>query len=643
MQQKNNPKKYWQTLLCKFGVLLVIFSGARLLFFCCNYKIFAGENPWHIFKTFVVGIRFDLATIATFNLPVWFFWSLPLKIRSWKTFNAFATVWFLLANFLALLVNIIDAKYFSFTFKRMSGEIFEQSALLAESLSIYVHMLLGYWYVVIIGLVLVYALILAALKLSLTNKTNGIGKWDFAYSFVSAALLIVCIRGGFQRKPLKPVDSNIYAPSIQMACLVNNSAFNIFHTRKRANLPRCEYFPDGDDILLKVSPKHEGGKFCDTCTDFRGKNVFIIILESFSAEYVGVLDGKFKEHSNVTLTPFLDSLINRSYIFDGFANGTTSIDGLTSIVLSIPPLFDVSYINSAYAENAVNSLASILKKDGYTTLFFYGGKRNSCNFDSLRSKAQFDEYYCQYDYDGPTSDISGWGVYDEEFFQFVAKKVDKAKRPFCSVLFSLSSHHPFLYPQRLHGKFPRGNEKLQELIAYTDYSLQRFFKTAEQMDWYKDTLFVLVADHIACPQQRYYKNTLGGYSIPIMFFDPNGKLVGKSSEVAQQIDIMPSILDLVGSKHKYFAFGSSLFDQNASKFAISYKGGIYQLVTKNFVCKFDGANVIGFYQRSDFLLENNLVQDPKYFIEKENLQNFSKAFLQQYSKSIKNNDMTVSN
>ncbi|MDR1232850.1 MAG: sulfatase-like hydrolase/transferase, partial [Puniceicoccales bacterium] len=479
MQQKNSQGKYWKILLCKFGALLAIFSAVRFLFFCGNYKILVNEPPWHIFKAFVVGIRFDLATIAIFNLPVWVFWSLPLKLRSWKVFNAIGTAWFLMANFLALLVNIIDAKYFSFTFKRMSGEIFEQSVLLTENPSIYIHMLMEYWHIAIGGLILVCALILVAFKLSLTNKTDKIRKRDFVYSFVSIILLIVCVRGGLQRKPLKPAAANIYAPSIQTVCLVNNSAFNIFHTKEKANLLRYNFFADDDDRLSKISPRHGPGKFCDTCADFQGKNIFIIILESFSAEYVGALDGEFKELSDTTFTPFLDSLIEKSYIFDGFANGTTSIDGLTSTVLSIPPLFDVSYIISAYSENAVNSLASILKKDGYKTLFFYGGKDNSCHFGSLTSKAQFDECYCQYDYDGPSSNASGWGVYDEEFFQFVARKVDKTKKPFCSVLFSLSSHHPYLYPQRLHGKFPKGNEKLQELIAYTDYSLQKFFETAE--------------------------------------------------------------------------------------------------------------------------------------------------------------------
>jgi hypothetical protein len=311
---------------------------------------------------------------------------------------------------------------------------------------------------------LVHALILVSLKFSLINKTDKINKCDLVCFCISIALRIVCVSGGLQRERLKPVNSHIYAPSVRTVCLVNNSAFNIFHRRKRANLPQCEYFADGDIRLAKISPKHEYGKFCDTCVGFLGKNVFTIIFESFSAEHIGALDAEFKEFSNVTFSPFLDSLIDRSYIFDGFANGTTSRDGLTSIILSIPPLFDVSYIISAYAENDVNSLASILTKDGYKTLFFDGGKSNSYNFGRRANKAQVDEYHCQNDYDDPLSDISRWGGDDEAFFQFVEEKVDKTKGPFLSILFSLSSHHPFLYAQRQHGKFPNGNGKQRELI-----------------------------------------------------------------------------------------------------------------------------------------------------------------------------------
>ncbi|MDR1401485.1 MAG: sulfatase-like hydrolase/transferase [Puniceicoccales bacterium] len=590
---------------------------------------------------FAVGLRFDLAIIAILNAPIWIFWTLPLRFRSWKIPNILAETWFVAFNFLALIANVIDAKYFSFTFRRMGGEIFSQGVMLTEDFYIYLNVLARYWYVAVVGMLLTCALCMCPRRLSFIGKSDRIEVRDFGYFFAAVVLLIICVRGGFQRKPLKPVDSNIYAPTLQMASLVNNTAFNIFHTRKNASLPQMKYFGVGDTRLAKFSPRHGSGNFCDSCEDFRGKNVFIIILESFSAEHVGALDRQFKDNRDIPFTPFLDSLLKKSYAFDGFANGVVSIDALTSITLGIPCLFGSPYITSAYAENAMVPLPAILRKDGYKTMFFYGGKSNSCHFNSLRVKAQIEEYYCEYDYDGPESDTKGWGVYDEKFFQFVARKVNASEKPFLAILFTLSSHHPYLYPQELHGKFPKGSgsEPLEELIAYTDYSLRKFFETAEKMDWYKNTIFVLVADHIAGPQQRYYKNTLGGYSIPLMFFDPNGKLVGKSEEVAQQIDIMPSLLDLVGSKHNYFSFGSSLFNGDAPRFSISYNNGIYQIITKKFVCRFNGERVSELYEREDFFLEKNLVSDPVYASQVEDLGNFMKAFLQQYSESIRSNDM----
>jgi phosphoglycerol transferase MdoB-like AlkP superfamily enzyme len=102
----------------------------------------------------------------------------------------------------------------------------------------------------------------------------------------------------------------------------------------------------------------------------------------------------------------LDAVLNRNEIIDRFTNGTTSISESMLIILSILSRFDISYITSIHAENVLNSLAPILDKDGYQTLFFYGGKSNSCYFGSLRSEAQFDEYHCQNDYNDSSSDMS---------------------------------------------------------------------------------------------------------------------------------------------------------------------------------------------------------------------------------------------
>ena len=152
---------------------------------------------------------------------------------------------------------------------------------------------------------------------------------------------------------------------------------------------------------------------------------------------------------------------------------------------------------------------------------------------------------------------------------------------------------------------------------------------------------MLVADHTASRIAPYYTKMLGVYSIPIAIFDPSGQLHGKSDKIAQQIDIMPTVLDLIGYDKPFFAFGSSLFDDNAPKFAVNYNEGIYQLITHDYVCHFDGEKVVGFYERSDFLLEHNLVNSVKFAKEQQKLEDFFKSFLQCYGRSLKHNEMTV--
>jgi phosphoglycerol transferase MdoB-like AlkP superfamily enzyme len=644
MQPEKRFRDYWSFLLTRLALLFAVFSAARVLFFLCNRELFSSFSVSEIVTTFIAGIRFDAVAIAVFNAPVWVFWSIPHKVHSNKILNTLAEVWFVGINLLAMLVNVADAKYFAFTMRRFSRISTDQLVMLQEDPSIYVDMLLRYWHVVLVGIALACVICVIPFKLSLVRKSTCARKRDYVFFLLSLCIFVICVRGGWQRRPLRPADTNIYAKNPQLAPLANNSAFNAFYITKKLHsepLTLLRYFGSENEKLIQFSPRHECTKSNTFTSKFKGKNVFIIILESFSSEYVGALDRQFKDPDSSTFTPFLDALIQRSYVFDGFANGLTSIDALTSVVLGVPRLMDCPYIKSEYSENAMLPLIKILKADGYDTVFFYGGQRNSCNFNSIRTKAQMDRYYCKDDYPGPSSNITGWGVYDDEFFQFIADKINQLNTPFLSVLFTLSSHHPYVYPEKLHGMFPkdRDNEPLPELIAYTDYALQKFFETAEKMDWYKNTIFVLVADHTSARRQKYYCGGLGKYSIPLMFFDPNGELVGKSNDVAQQIDIMPSILDLVGHDHSYFSFGHSLFDPNVPKFSISHDGNFYQMITRDFVFQFDGKEVVGLYQRSDHCLERNLVNDRNYDAELRDMKESMQAFLQWYTESIINNDM----
>src|SRR5690606_22495772 len=119
------------------------------------------------------------------------------------------------------------------------------------------------------------------------------------------------------------------------------------------------------------------------------------------------------------------------------------------------------------------------------------------------------------------ADFDGmWGIWDEPFMQFMAHKMNTFKEPFFSSFFSLSSHHPYKVPKQYEGVFTKGPLEVQEPIGYTDMALRKFFETASTMPWYKNTLFVLVADHATLSYYPEYKTTAGAFSIPILFYYP---------------------------------------------------------------------------------------------------------------------------
>jgi hypothetical protein len=632
-------------LLRKVLLLFGLFSSARIVFLVYNRDFFADMAAADILRAFFVGLRVDWCLISLICAPTIVLYLVP--IGRCKCIMSFANVWFFAVSSIALLLNIFDAKYFQFTFRRLGGEIFGQGELFAESFGVYWNALLLYWHLVLCAMIFVYCAWLISFKIvpSVTGGENVCVKNCLVF-IAATALVVLGIRGGFQNKPFKtthlPLSLGVGKPWF----LANNSCLNIIHTERKAPLPNFQFFLDRGELDHVFNPIRRRGSSSELHGAFAGKNVVVLILESFTAQNIGFLDREYKNHSGQTFTPFLDALLARSLCFDGFANGTISIDGLTAILESIPALFESSFITSAFSYNRSKAPLEVMRRMGYNTLFFYGGKKNSCNFDSGRVHAGVEKYLSRYDFfkrhpDLTRADVSGvWGVHDEEFLQFVSEILSETKSPFFATVFTLSSHYPFECPKKYEGQFPAGKHPLQEITAYTDFALRRFFEAAQQTDWYGDTIFVLVADHTACAIERYYQTALGGYSIPLAIFDPSGKFCGKSDLVAQQIDIMPTILDLAGCDETYFAFGHSLFDENAPRFAVSYKNGTYQIITDKYVLQFDGENTIGFYLRSDFLLANNLAQSTEYEEDIKCIATLLKALLQQYSYSLRMNKMT---
>jgi len=367
---------------------------------------------------------------------------------------------------------------------------------------------------------------------------------------------------------------------------------------------------------------------------FKKLNVFVIALESFSKEYIGALNGKSKGY-----TPFLDSLISESLTFtNAFSNGKTSIEGIPAIVSSIPTWMNEPFITSPYGSNQMNSLANLLKQQGYYSAFFHGGTDGTMGFDAFTNLAGYDDYFGRKEYNNEKDYDGNWGIWDEEFLQYTANTINKKQQPFFATVFTLTSHHPFRVPDKYKNKFKEGPLPIEKSISYTDFALRKFFESAKKMPWFNNTLFVLSADHTGISDDAYYTNDIGNYSIPIIYYMPNSQLKGFDSTITQQIDIMPSVLDFMNYPSPYFAFGNSVFDKHKQHFALTFRSDLFHLIENNYILQFDGDKATDLYHyTTDSLLKDNLYnKEPEVSASMENK---IKAIIQTYQQSLINNKM----
>lgn len=632
----------------KLFVVLILLSIARATFVVCNWHHFSDEKFNDILFAYVLGIRTDISLLFLINIPVVALIFL-YDILGKKIIYTLSNVLFFVINFVAIALNFVDCAYFKFIYRRSGYELLSVGMFADEDMSVFGHIIYDFWYIILLCLLAGYWLFKATFKrdtkeVSCEHDDSADCKQQSKFVlllklFITAAIFVFCIRGGWQSKPLKPIDTNAIAKTIKTSVIANNTMFNVIHTRKKL-FKNCTHFMPNDQareifpIVHKNISKYHG--------KFKGKNVFIIILEGFSAEHCGFLDKKYKQMPDLSYTPFLDELSKKCMVFDGFSNGVSSIDAITSIVLDIPPFTNTSFVTSAYIDNDMKCGPKIFRDSGYSTIFFYGGQRNSCRFDAVRKKSEIEKYYCQDEYDGDKSDLNPWGINDEEFLQFALAKVSESSKPFFATLFTLSTHHPFVMPEKYKETFPKGVHPIMELIGYSDNALRKFFENAEKQNWYQDTVFVFVADHINGAVQPFYQNSIGRHSIPMMIFDPSGELSGDMSHVVMQhVDIMPTLLDICGFDEECFMVGTSVFDDKSPRFAISVSNNIYQLIKDGYVLRFDGEKSIGLYDKEDYLLKNNLINKEEFSEKLSEMETFLEAFLQQFGDSVVNNKMTA--
>ena len=623
-------KHPWIVAASNILLVMVLYSCMRLFCYWINETMFPNIDGAHLWEIMRGGIRFDLTAVLYLSSLYLVLTLLPLPAlwRENRIYQRVLVGCFWVPNALGIIVNAIDIVYIRFTDRRTTCTFFSEFANDNNLGSVFRQGLGDYWYVTLFGLVMLALLFIGTRRhfRLYSAKPRVYYLSEILLFVVTAYFSVIGIRGGFGKytRPITISNAAQYTNNPRETALVLNTPFSLMKSLENTRYVDPQYFePEALDSIMV--PVHEGvNKLWEEKDEI--KNVVIIILESFSQEYVG------------HYTPFLDSLLAQSVTFEySYASGRKSIDAMPSILSSIPMLIE-PYIVTPYSTNAVSSIAECLTRKGYETAFFHGAPNGSMGFQAYARSAGFAHYYGMNEYNGPSAFDGTWAIWDEPFLQYFAQTMNTMPEPFMTAVFTASSHHPFKVPKQYKDSFPKGTLPIHESIGYADHALRRFFETAREQAWFDHTLFVITADHTNELETPEYANARGLFRVPIAFYSPKLKATQRA-EVVSQTDIMPSVLRFLGFDEPFFAFGEDALGGKTHPYAICYNAPYYQIFSDRLLVQFDGKQVVGVYDfKTDPCLATNIA-DTTSPEEIAPMVDYLKAYIQQYIHRMVNNEL----
>ena len=636
-------KNYFETpiiqLFFRLFMVLALFSLSRWMIFLFNLDFFNHLSLAEAFKLYIAGLRFDMVVIAYANIPVILYYCLPFKFIYNKVLSKIIDIYYIVVNGIIVLFNMIDVIYFRFIGKRMTSEFFQFMGNSDENIGpIIRQVIVDYWYMLVLTVLFMMVFVVIANRTRLKQPQEGIQRQWYFIQWISLILITVLTplscRGGLQAKPVNMMTALRYTDS-QNVPIVLNTPFTIVKSSTNRSLKEIHWYPKEE---MEYSPEHfstAANRFVTDSLSY-SPNLVFIILESFGQEMITY----YNPSRRYPLTPFLDSLLSHSLTFDGRANGRRSIEALPSLFSGIPSLMEVDLTSSPYFSNKIEGLGTHLKPFGYHTSMFHGGNNGTMNFDIYANHAGFDDYFGRNEYDNDRDFDGHWGIFDGPFLQYCAQHINGFTPPFATVIYTLSSHHPYTLPD--HFELPKESylwSGFEKTVYYSDCALRDFFQEASRQPWYDSTLFVITADHANTEHyQSEFSNLWGMYSIPIAFYMPSRMPSLKTNELAQQTDLNLSILAALGVDDTIFSFGRNVFDSLSKPAFISYLNQTYQYSDGRYLLQSDGENTFGVFNiQTDDDLDDNLV----HHIQCADLATILRQCIQEYNNRLIFNQLYI--
>ncbi len=624
-------------------ILMLIYFLLRIGFYISNINLFTKITSEEIIKSFISGLRFDFSAILSSNFILLVIYNLPFIKLRYKFPRIILIFLFILINLFFIALNITDYGYFTTTQRRLSYEIIVMSE---DIVRIFPYLIVHHYF--LSGLMFLLVILFSFLTVKFLNYLYGKIKENKTISseiisfLIIIGISIVGIRGGLQLRPIRPADAFV-TDNPETSNLTLNTTFNVITNIFQNKIPNVNYMPQVEaQKIIREYIKVENEKFINdeypflrykqTNDSIRKLNVVIFIMESWSAKYCGYLSAE------KSLTPFFDSIASKGILFTKFlANGQRSIEAVPTILTSVPSLFNTSIINSNIEMNRFRGIGSIMIENGYTTSFHHGATTGSMGFSGFSKIAGLNNYYGKEDFnDSLNNSYDGaWGIYDEPFFIYTADILNSTKEPFFAVIFSLSSHDPFSLPENRKYIFDKFKDEtaLELSIRYSDYSLQKFFNYVSNFNWFENTLFIITADHTLYNSRDNFLNT---YHIPLLIYSPKYIPPSINNKICSQVDILPTILDILNISTTHSSMGISMLDTIKNRFVFNKWGNLFCTFSDSLVLltDFENQNILYNYI-TDFQGKRNLIDI--YKEEYNKLKLILTAYIQLSNYTIVNN------
>ncbi len=556
---------------------LLVMSLCRLILLAANLP--AEGVDWGLLPTaLLIGVKFDnliasyISALPALLLPVF---ALATMHRDeyglWmRRFTSAVTWYYGVLYAILIFVEVANARYFHFFENHLNigvtawfGFVGDTAGMIFEDRT--------NWYFLLMALVLIalFEYALGAINKAFTNGwtlADDRSRKQYVLSSVLTVLLwgiVFCgIRGSFQLLPLK-VSFAYFSNNPFYNKLGVNPVFNIIKSAEYGTIPVPKEIAAIDEQeAIRYVQEEMGFVPTDTLRPIvregsvhrlvEGQpNVVVIFMESMTALNLE------RQENGQYLTPYLRSLREKSlYWSNCYSTGIHTNNGIVGVHYGFVPNFakPIMGVNA----DLYTGLPYYLHQNGYANLCFITGNPQYDNMNSFWRDNHIDRIYSNYDYE-PDSAVNNFGVSDGYLFRYGLRRLDEyaaSGKPFFASFLTVSNHGPFIVPEAYQN---RADEPENQIIAYADDAIRQFIETAQQKEWGKNTIFVLVADHganLASPYEMVYPYN----RIPVFMLGA-GLAPQTVNRPASQIDIWPTVLSLMGIDYENNCLGVDLLNE----------------------------------------------------------------------------------